>query len=646
MKKIISFLIVLILVLQLSVVCIPVSAANSSVANLEVSTENVFAGDAVYVTVYLTSNPGLTYIKLKMSYDTNALTLFGVQNGDIIEDLTRGSSYVWSATNTTISTGTFATLIFSVSTDASAGIYPVTITCVEAYNNENDVSVNIQNGSVIVNAEECVHDMESISYKAPTCEATGSRVLKCTKCDYSETVTFDKVDCVAESDADCINDAECKYCGDVLESAYGHKYRTQVIDPTSTDEGYTLHTCMRCGDSYKDTVLPPVDDSISVTGVTLNKASGTLKLGDNVSLMANVTPSNATNKNVTWRSSNSTVASVVNGVVTANKAGSATITATTEDGGFVATCIVTVIEPEPDNIPVTGITLSESAVTLKEGDKQWIEATVLPYDATNKLVNWTCSDPTIADIAWSGDNNSRGLIVSRSAGTAVITASTADGSFMAQCTVTVIDDDTPVDPNAPAISIDNVTSSAGKTVEVNIALKNNPGILGASFTLSYSEELTLISAQKGEALSSLTYTAPGELSNPCRFGWDGVDESDADGVVLTLTFKVPDNAKQGDSYAINISYDNGSIFDNSMNAINFSIESGSIKIPEYVSGDLNDDGIINMQDVVLLRRHIIGGYNVVINDLAADVNRDGLLNMQDVVLIRRYIVGGYGVELK
>ena len=347
MKKIISFLIALTLILQFGILSIPVSAASSSIANLEVSTENVFAGDAVYVTVSLTSNPGLTYVKLKVSYDTNALTLFGVQNGEIINDLTRGSSYVWSATNTTTATGTFATLIFSASEEASAGTYPVTITCVEAYNNESDVFVNIQNGSVTVNAEECVHNMESISYKAPTCETAGTRVLKCTKCDYSETVTFDAIDCAAENEADCINDAECKYCGDVLESAYGHKYRTQIIDPTTTDKGYTLYTCMRCGESYQDNILPPIDDSIPVTGITLNKTSETLTVGNTVSLTATVTPSNATNKNVTWSSSNSSLASVVNGLVTANKAGTATITATTADGSFVAQCTVTVVDPKP-----------------------------------------------------------------------------------------------------------------------------------------------------------------------------------------------------------------------------------------------------------------------------------------------------------
>lgn len=199
----------------------------------------------------------------------------------------------------------------------------------------------------------------------------------------------------------------------------------------------------------------------------------------------------------------------------------------------------------------------------------------------------------------------------------------------------------------PTIDVDIVSACAGKTATVAISINNSPGILGASFEVSYDEKLTLLSVESGEALSTLAYTAPGTLTNPCSFGWDGIDIADkTNGVVLTLTFKVPDDAKIGDSYEINVSYDNGSIFDEKMQALNFDIVSGSIEILDYTSGDLNDDGVINMQDVVLLRRYIVGGYDVDINTMAADVNRDDTLNMQDVVLIRRYIVGGYGVELQ
>ncbi len=82
-----------------------------------------------------------------------------------------------------------------------------------------------------------------------------------------------------------------------------------------------------------------------VTGVTLDQTSLTLTEGDSETLSATVEPSNATNQNVTWSSSDPSVATVANGVVTAVGAGTATITVTTEDGDFTATCEVTVERP-------------------------------------------------------------------------------------------------------------------------------------------------------------------------------------------------------------------------------------------------------------------------------------------------------------
>jgi hypothetical protein len=88
------------------------------------------------------------------------------------------------------------------------------------------------------------------------------------------------------------------------------------------------------------------DDSgpgdVAVTGVTLNKSSLPLVVGGSSTLTATVAPSNATNKAVTWSSTNASIASVNNGTVTAVAAGSATITVNTVDGGKTATCSVTV----------------------------------------------------------------------------------------------------------------------------------------------------------------------------------------------------------------------------------------------------------------------------------------------------------------
>ena len=107
---------------------------------------------------------------------------------------------------------------------------------------------------------------------------------------------------------------------------------------------------------------PNGDVTYKVTGVSLNKDSLTLDVGASDTLTATITPDKATNKNVTWSSDRSDVATVDNGVVTAVGTGSATITVTTEDGGKTATCSVTV------NAPATTITTQPSNVTVTEGE--------------------------------------------------------------------------------------------------------------------------------------------------------------------------------------------------------------------------------------------------------------------------------------
>ena len=283
--KVLLILVLVLLIFQASILLSPVYAA--SAATIATTSASVEAGDTVYITVSLTSNPGLTYIKLNLSYDTDALTLFGVQNGEIIEDLTRGKGYVWSTSKASTKTGTLATLIFSVSTSASEGNYPITITCTEASNRNNDVDVSIQSATITVTPKQCVHEMESYSYEEPTCQKEGSHILKCSLCGETKTTTLDVVDCVAEAEADCVHDSECKFCGKVLEAAYGHKYRSHIIEPTTEDEGYTEYTCMRCGDYYQDDFLPPIQEhqhsyqvyqTVSATctkdGYTLYKCNG------------------------------------------------------------------------------------------------------------------------------------------------------------------------------------------------------------------------------------------------------------------------------------------------------------------------------------------------------------------------------------
>ena len=114
------------------------------------------------------------------------------------------------------------------------------------------------------------------------------------------------------------------------------------ITVTTKDGGYTA-TC-RVG-----VVRRPAGD-VSVTGVTLNKTTLKLSKGASETLTATVAPTNATNKKVTWTSSDPAVATVdASGKVTGVAKGTATITVTTEDGGHTATCAVEVMDTKNGN---------------------------------------------------------------------------------------------------------------------------------------------------------------------------------------------------------------------------------------------------------------------------------------------------------
>ena len=159
----------------------------------------------------------------------------------------------------------------------------------------------------------------------------------------------------------------------------------------------------------------------------MDKSSATLTEGDELILTATVNPDNATNKNVTWTSSNGTVASVSNGKVTALKAGKATITVKTEDGGKTATCEVTV---NAKVYPVTSITLDKTSVELKEGDEFTLTATIKPDNATNKNVIWSSSDSTVASV-------SSGKVKAHKSGKVIITARAEGGDKDAVCEIKV-----------------------------------------------------------------------------------------------------------------------------------------------------------------------------------------------------------------
>jgi prepilin-type N-terminal cleavage/methylation domain-containing protein len=187
---------------------------------------------------------------------------------------------------------------------------------------------------------------------------------------------------------------------------------------------------------------------VQISNITVSPSTAKISVGSTVTLYAAVTPANATNKNVTWTSDNTAVASVSSGgLVTGMAGGSAVITATAVDGGIYAVCSVTVISP------VTGVSLNKTATTIEEGNAETLVATVSPSNATNKTVTWSSSDKSIATV------NSSGVVTAIKAGTAIITATSNDNTTVsASCTVKV-----------PGITgLTSVTLNPGtKTISIN-----------------------------------------------------------------------------------------------------------------------------------------------------------------------------------
>ena len=198
-----------------------------------------------------------------------------------------------------------------------------------------------------------------------------------------------------------------------------------------------------------------VAGKVSVTGVELDKTSLGMKEGDEETLTATVKPEDAENKNVIWSSSNTDVATVANGKVVAKAVGTSVITVTTEDGGYTATCTVTV---EPNKISVTGVKLDKTSLAMTKGDEETLKATVEPEEATDKSVEWRSDHPEIADV-----DEKTGKVTAKDGGEANIIVKTIDGEFSDTCKVTVSVPVEGVKIELDGTEIENLEKTVGET---------------------------------------------------------------------------------------------------------------------------------------------------------------------------------------
>ena len=270
--------------------------------------------------------------------------------------------------------------------------------------------------------------------------------------------------------------------------------------------------------------------TVDVEKVSLNKSATTLTEGESETLTATITPSNATgDKTVKWSSSNEAVAAVdSNGKVTAKKAGTAVITATSSNGK-TAGCTVTVKQKE---IAITGISLNKSTTSLTEGESETLTATITPSNATgDKTVKWSSSNGAVAAV------DSNGKVTAKKAGTAVITATSSNGKT-AGCTVTVKQKDTYTglrDVNGTLIYFNNGQADKTYTGFVSYAGNNYyviNGVVDTSYTNVTYDGKDWLYVENGKVRYDYTGIRPNENgwwrieNGKVNFNYTGVAENE------------------------------------------------------------------------------------------------------------------------
>lgn len=236
---------------------------------------------------------------------------------------------------------------------------------------------------------------------------------------------------------------------------------------------------------------------VEVQSISLNKTSHIMYVGDDVLLTAAVYPSNATDRRVTWISSDESIATVTNGYVHALKAGTVTIKAIADT--VEATCTVEIMA-KGEEVKVTGITVTSTSGKNEAhvGESLQLQAAVTPANATNKAVNWSSSDNTVATVCTSG------LVSAVKEGTATITATAADGSGVTGTFAVTVTKKPATESATPTFTKDldtakNVTEGDSVTLSVTASASD-----GGKLTYQWYKGSTAISGATG---ASYTFTA-------------------------------------------------------------------------------------------------------------------------------------------
>ena len=292
-------------------------------------------------------------------------------------------------------------------------------------------------------------------------------------------------------------------------------------------ESGTLYVPASAISAYKTTsgwkkwknILPIEDTTNAPTNISFANESEKIIVGKTIKLETTITPENATNKTITWTSTNTDVATVSSeGIVTAKGAGTTIITATTNNGK-TAKCTITIEQP------VTAITLSETTASLWVGKTKTLTATISPTTANNTTVNWSSSNNNVATVS------SKGVITAKGKGTCTITCTAADGyGTKSTCMLTVKQQVNSID-----FGYETLTMSCGEEKTLTPTINPSDADVKTLIWKSTDKSVATITSE-----GVLTAVSPGTTTITCTATDDFKKSSSITVIVESLDITITD----------------------------------------------------------------------------------------------------------
>ena len=281
---------------------------------------------------------------------------------------------------------------------------------------------------------------------------------------------------------------------------------------------------------------------------------------------------------------------------------------------------------------INNITLDKSEAYLIVDEQISLKATVLPENATNKSVTWKSSNETVATV------DANGTVTAVGVGEAIITATTTDGSNLsASCKVIV---------HANYLGGKTVNTYSGASERVSVEMTNEQAITAFQCDIYLPDGISVATID-GEYDINLSNRAKSSHSLSC------VEQSDGSIRLLCYSMSLATfSGNEGELFDINfdiskeiegnyqVLIDNIVLTDKAQNEYKSSAAIIDFNVKAYVSADVNNDGSINVTDVVATASYILGLDTKKFIFEAADMNKDGVINVTDIVGIASIILNG------